>query len=74
MLLLFLIRVAELPPVWERAVHSVFYAWLSFAFIKFYLWPFLFGFKGGNRDFDVLIPDHSFFKTSRKSPCSIISK
>ena len=34
MLLLFLIRVAEWPPVWERAVHSVYCACLSWAFVK----------------------------------------
>ena len=37
MLLLFSFRVAEWPPVWERAVHSVYCAYLSWTFIKFFV-------------------------------------
>ena len=35
MLLLFSIRVAERPSVWERAAHSVYCACLLWAFVKF---------------------------------------
>ena len=47
MLLLFSIRVAECSPVWERAVHSVYCACLSWAFVKFSVCPsFSFGTEG----------------------------
>ena len=39
MLLLFLNKVAELPSAWERAVHSVYCACLSWAFVKFCVCP-----------------------------------
>ena len=35
MLLLFSIRVAERPPVWERAVNSVYHRCLSETFVSF---------------------------------------
>ena len=48
MLLLFSIRVAEWPPVWERAVHLVYYACLSRTFFNFYVCPsFPVGYEGG---------------------------
>ena len=41
MLLLFSVKVSELPPVWERAVHSVYYAYLScvsvYQFVRVFL-------------------------------------
>ena len=47
MLLLLSVRVAECPPVWERAVRSVYCACLSLTFISFCVChSFLFGFKG----------------------------
>ena len=59
MLLLFLIRVAEWSPVWERAIHSVYCACLSWAFFKFCVCPsFPFGIEGRMSDVIVLIPDH----------------
>ena len=59
MLLPFSIRVAESPPVWERAVHLVKCTCLSWALVKFYVCPsFPFGIKGGMWDVIVLIPDH----------------
>ena len=49
MLLPFLFRVAERPPVWERAVHSG--NCLSWAFVKFCVCPsFPFGIEGGMWD------------------------
>ena len=35
MLLLFSIREAQLPSIWDRAVHSVDCTCLSWAFVKF---------------------------------------
>ena len=59
MLLPFLIRVSEWPPVWERAVHSVNCTCLSLALIKFSMCPsFPFGIKGWMWDVIVLHPDH----------------
>ena len=59
MLLLFLIRVAELPPVWESAVHSVNSTCLSWALVKFCVCPsFPFGIEGRMWVVIVLIPDH----------------
>ena len=50
MLLLLSIRVAEYPPVWERAVNSVNCACLSWALVKFCVCPsFPFGIEGGMR-------------------------
>ena len=55
MSLLFLIRVA----IWERVVHSVYCACLSWAFIKFCVCPsFPFGIEGRIGIVIVLIPDH----------------
>ena len=68
MLLPFSIKVAELPPVWERAVHSVNCACLSWALVKFCVCPsFPFGTEGWMWDVIVLIPDHClciYFKDS----------
>ena len=59
MLLLFFIRVAECPPVLERAVHSVYCACLSWAFVKFCVCPsFPFGIEGRMCVVIILIPDH----------------
>ena len=59
MLLPFSIRVAERPPVWERAVHSVNCTCLSWALVKFCVCPsFPFGIEGGIWNVMVLIPDH----------------
>ena len=59
MLLLFSIRVSEWPYVWERAVHSVFCACLSWAFVKFCVCLcFHFGIEGRMWDVIVLIRDH----------------
>ena len=59
MLLPFSIRVAECPPLWERAVHSVNCTCLSWALVKFCVCPsFSFGIEGGTWDVIVLIPDH----------------
>ena len=59
MLLLFAILVAEWPPVWERAVHSVsvrvFRKRLSNSVCILFS---LFGIEGGMWDVIVLIPDH----------------
>ena len=41
MLLLFSIKVVEWPPVWERAVHSVNCAGLSWELVKFCACPSL---------------------------------
>ena len=42
-----IIRVAEWPPVWERAVHLVYCACLSWAFVKFCVCSsFPFGIEG----------------------------
>ena len=59
MLLAFKIRIAEPPPIWERAVHSVTCTCLSWALIKFCVFPsFPFGIVGGVWDVIVFIPDH----------------
>ena len=58
MLLPFSIRVAECPPVWERAVHSVNCTCFSWALVNFYVCPFPFGIEGAIWDVIVLIPDH----------------
>ena len=59
MLLPFSIRVAEWPPVWARAVHSVNCMCLSLALVKFCVCPsFHFGIEVGMWDVIVLIPDH----------------
>ena len=59
MLLSFSIRVAERPPVWERAVHPVNCTCLSWALVLFCVCPsFPFGIEGGMWDVIVLIPDH----------------
>ena len=48
------------PPVWERAVHSVNCTCLSWELVKFCLCPsFPFGIEGGMWDVIVLIPDHN---------------
>ena len=51
MLLPFSFRVAEWPPVWERAVNSVNSTYLVWALVKF-------GIEGGMWDVIVLVPDH----------------
>ena len=59
MLVPFSVRVAEWPPVWERAVHSVNCTCLSWALVKFCVCPsFPFGIEGGMWGVIVLIPDH----------------
>ena len=59
MLLPFSIRVAEYPPGWERAVHSVNCTCLSWALVEFCVCPsYPFGIEGGMWDVIVLIPDH----------------
>ena len=59
MLLPFSVRVAERPPVSERAVHSVDCTGLSWALVKFCVCPsFPFGIEGGIWDVIVFIPDH----------------
>ena len=59
MLLPFLIKVAERPPVWERAVHLVNCTCLSWELVKFCVCPsFPYGIEGGMWDLIVLIPDH----------------
>ena len=69
MLLPFSIRVAEGPPAWERAVHSVNYTCLSWALFKFCVCPpFPFGIKGGMWNVIVLIPDHCFSILLSKGP------
>ena len=61
MLLLFSIKVAERPPVWERAVHSVYCACLSRTFINFCVRSSVpFGFEGGMLGLIIIIPDHCF--------------
>ena len=48
--------------VWERAVHSVYCACLSCAFVKFCVCPsFPFGFEGRLWVVIVLIPYHCLF-------------
>ena len=48
MLLPFLIRLAECPSVWERAIHSDNCTCLSWALVKFCVCPsFPFGIEGG---------------------------
>ena len=45
--------------VWERAVHSVYCVYLSWAFITFRVCPFFpFRIEGRMWDVIVLIPDH----------------
>ena len=59
MLLLFSISVAERPPVWERAIHSVYCACLSWECVKFCVCPsFPFGIECRLWDVMVLISDH----------------
>ena len=59
MLLPFSISVAEFPPVWERAAHSINCTCLSWALVKFVcVLLSLFGFEGGMWDVIVLILDH----------------
>ena len=72
MLLLFSVRVAEWPPDWIRAVHTVYCACLSWAFVKFHVCPsFPFGIEGGMWDVIVLIPDHclSVYFSSENKLC-----
>ena len=58
MLLSFSIRVAERPPVWEKAVHSVNCVCLSWALVKLCVCPFPFGVEIWLWDVIVLILDH----------------
>ena len=59
MLLPFSIRVAEWPPVCERADHLVNCTCLSWALVGFCVCPsFPFGIEGGMWDVILLIPDH----------------
>ena len=59
MLLLFSIRVAERPPVWERADYSVI---LCTSFVNVYQFVcvsfFAFGCEDGKWDVIILIPDY----------------
>ena len=57
MLLPFSVRVAESPPVWKVAVPSINCTCLSWALVKFCVYPFPFGIEGGMWDVIVLIPD-----------------
>ena len=45
----------------ERAIHSVYCACLSWAFVKFCVCPLTFGIEGRMWDVVVLIPDHCLF-------------
>ena len=59
MLLLFSIKVAEWPPIWERAVYSVNCSCLPWELVKFCVCPsFPFGIEVGMWDVIVLISDH----------------
>ena len=58
MLLLFSIRIAERPHVWERAVHFANCACLCECFTFCVDASFRFGFQGGMWDLIVIIPDH----------------
>ena len=58
MLLLFSIRLAEWPLVWEKAVHSVYLACFFFFFFFVNCNTFPLGFEGGMWDLIVMIPDH----------------
>ena len=55
MLPLFSIRVAELPPAWGRAIHSVYSACLSWTFISLYMCFFSFWFWGWDVGFHSTI-------------------
>ena len=77
MVLLFSLRIAEWPPVWESAVHSVYCACLSLAFVKFCVCSsFPFGIEGRMWDVIVLIPDHwlSIYMTRNSTHTEIISR
>ena len=51
-------QVAEWPPVWERAVHSVYRECL-FKLLSIYVFScFPFGFEGRMWDLIVSVPDH----------------
>ena len=59
MLRLFSAGVGEWPPIWERAVHSVYCACLSSTFINLCVCAFFpFDFEGGMWDLFVFIPVH----------------
>ena len=59
MLLPFSIRVAECPPVWARAIHSVNCTCLSWALVKCCVChSFPFGIESGMWDVIVLVPEH----------------
>ena len=54
---MFSAKIAEWPPVWERAIHSIYCMFLSWTFIIFSVCRFSFGFEVSLWDLNVFIPD-----------------
>ena len=76
MLLLYSVRLVECPPVWERAVYSVYCACLSSKFINLCVCCFPFWFEGGMWDLILLIPYHClpfYFEDSSFAVCELMS-